>query len=95
MQFGDGLLRLCPHAALAQQGGQKVMMYDVFDMIHPRMAICYANIHHFMNAVFLLQIKSQDKQDGVRCSLILKGTLICQTLPAFYKSLGRDFFNFA
>lgn len=72
VQFGDGLTRLIPHFTTAKQAGEAVMMYDVFTMIHPYMAICYSNIKHFMNAVFLLQI---NPQNGNTNSLVLKGKL--------------------
>ena len=73
IQFGDGLTRLIPRFTKAKEAGKTVMMFDIFTMIHPYMAICYSNIKHFMNAVFLLQI---NPVNGNTNSLVLKGRML-------------------
>lgn len=71
LQLGDGLVKLCPHVLVDMAAGKRVVMNKVFTMIHPLMEICYDNIHHFMNAVYLLQIKPFDGSNTTK--LALKG----------------------
>ena len=74
IQVGDGLLRVSPWFVEAKSSGKKLKMYDVFTMIHPMMAICYTNIEHFMNAVFLLQMKPYSELHS--SSIVLKGKIL-------------------
>lgn len=73
VQMGDGLSKICPYYANKIWTGQELKMTDMFEMIHPSMAICYTNIEHFMNAVFLLQIKKPETGDEDCACMVLKG----------------------
>lgn len=75
LQLGDGLARLCQRWSVAQSSTGLVNMNDLFTMIHPMMAITYTNVRHFMNAVFLLQMKVKTAVNEDEC-LVLKGLFI-------------------
>ncbi|XP_067947353.1 guanylate cyclase soluble subunit beta-2-like [Watersipora subatra] len=86
MQTGDGLDRVCPAILKANKEGRKLQMTDVFVMTHPMMSICYTNIIHFINAVFLLQIKSPP--DSAQPCLVLKGQIIPEPLNKMLFFIG-------
>ncbi|KAF6018441.1 Gucy1b2 [Bugula neritina] len=80
IQLGDGLKRICIHFTKCVKARITVKMADVFEMIHPMMSICYSNIEHFMNAVFLLQVKPQPGETSSQ--MVLKGQIVLEPITS-------------
>ena len=60
-----------------ERGLEGKTMTDVFELIHPLMQMTVANIQMFINAVYMLKMKtSRLKKNGEPVYLILKGKLI-------------------